>query len=145
MKSWTQLSDFTLTFHFHALEKEMATHFSVLAWRIPGTGEPGRLPSMGLHRVRHNWRDLAAAALHGKNPKYWNLLITLLSPPPAKQTQKAFYSSSNDHISSGPESSPGSLNNYLFLLMVVQTYLKSLISPQNFSITHTKKFLRKKE
>ena len=50
--SWTQLSDFTLTFHFHALEKEMAAHSSVLAWRIPGTAEPGRLPSMGSHRVR---------------------------------------------------------------------------------------------
>ena len=48
------LSDFTLTFHCHALEKEMATHSSVLAWRIPGTGEPGGLPSMGLHGVRHN-------------------------------------------------------------------------------------------
>ena len=46
-KSWTQLSDITFTFHFHALEKEMATHSSVLAWRIPGTGEPGGLPSMG--------------------------------------------------------------------------------------------------
>ena len=50
----TQLSDFTLTFHFHALEKEMATHSSVLAWRIPGTGEPGGLPSMGSHRVGHD-------------------------------------------------------------------------------------------
>ena len=50
----TQLSDFTFTFHFHALEKEMATHSSVLAWRIPGTGEPGGLPSMGLHRVGHD-------------------------------------------------------------------------------------------
>ena len=53
-KSWTQLSDFTFTFHFHALEKEIATHSSVLAWRIPGTGETGGLPSMGSHRVRHN-------------------------------------------------------------------------------------------
>ena len=53
-KSQTRLSDFTFTFHFHALEKEMATHSSVLAWRIPGTGEPGRLPSMALHRVGHN-------------------------------------------------------------------------------------------
>ena len=52
----------TFTFHFHALEKEMATHSSVLAWRIPGTGEPGGLPSMGSHRVRHDWSDLAAAA-----------------------------------------------------------------------------------
>ena len=50
----TRLSDFTFTFHFHALEKEMATHSSVLACRIPGTGEPGGLPSMGLHRVRHD-------------------------------------------------------------------------------------------
>ena len=56
-------SDFTFTFHFHALEKEMATHSSVLAWRIPGTGEPGRLPSMGSHRVGHDWSDLAAAAV----------------------------------------------------------------------------------
>ena len=53
-KSRTQLSDFTFTFHFHALEKEMATHSSVLAWRIPGTGEPGGLPSMGSHGVGHN-------------------------------------------------------------------------------------------
>ena len=53
-KSRTLLSDFTFTFHFHALEKEMATHSSVLAWRIPGTGEPGGLPSMGSHRVGHD-------------------------------------------------------------------------------------------
>ena len=53
-KSRTRLSDFPFTFHFHALEKEMATHSSVLAWRIPGTGEPGGLPSMGLHRVGHD-------------------------------------------------------------------------------------------
>ena len=53
-KSWTRLSDFTFTFHSHALEKEMETHSSVLAWRIPGTGEPGGLPSMGLHRVEHD-------------------------------------------------------------------------------------------
>ena len=50
----TRLSDFTFTFHFHALEKEAATHSSVLAWRIPGTREPGGLQSMGLHRVRHD-------------------------------------------------------------------------------------------
>ena len=53
-KSQTRLSDFTFTFHFHALEKEVETHSSVLAWRIPGTGEPGGLLSMGLHRVGHN-------------------------------------------------------------------------------------------
>ena len=57
-KSRTRLSNFTFTFNFYALEKEMATHSSVLAWRIPGTGEPGGLPSMGSHRLGH---DLAAA------------------------------------------------------------------------------------
>ena len=61
-KSRARLRDFTFTFHFHALEKEMATHFSVLAWRIPGTGEPGGLPSMGSHRV-----DLAAAVYINPN------------------------------------------------------------------------------
>ena len=65
-KSPTGLSDFTFTFHFHALEKEMATHFCVLAWIIPGTGEPGGLPSMGSHRVRHDWSNLAAAAAYYK-------------------------------------------------------------------------------
>ena len=63
--SWSTISehsDFTLTFHFHALEKEMATHSSILAWRIPGLGEPGGLPSMGSHRVGHDRSDLAAAA-----------------------------------------------------------------------------------
>ena len=53
-KSWTRLNDFTFTFHFHALEKEMATHSTTLAWRIPGTGEPDGLPSMGSHRVGHD-------------------------------------------------------------------------------------------
>ena len=61
-KSQTWLSNFTFTFHFHSLEKEMAIHSSVLAWRILGTGEPGGLPSMESHRVGHDWSDLAAAA-----------------------------------------------------------------------------------
>ena len=61
-KNRTRLSDFTFTFHFHTLEKEMATHSSVLAWRIPGTVAPGRLPSVGSHRVGHYCSDLAAAA-----------------------------------------------------------------------------------
>ena len=70
-KSQTRLSDFTFTFHFHALEKAMATHSSVLAWRIPGTGEPGGLRSMGSQRVWHNWSDLAAAAAAGNNPAWF--------------------------------------------------------------------------
>ena len=70
-KSWTWLSDFTFTFHFHALEKEMAAHSSVLAWRIPGTGAPGGLLSMRSHRVGHNWSGLAAAAADRKHFTQW--------------------------------------------------------------------------
>ena len=65
-KSRTWLSDFTFTFPFHALKKEMVTHSSVLAWRIPGTGELGGLPSMESHRVGHDWSDLAAAVAETK-------------------------------------------------------------------------------
>ena len=73
-KSWTRLSTFTFTFHSHALEREMATHSSVLAWRIPGTAEPGGLPSMGSHRVGHDWSGLAAAAAIRTpgSQKVWN-------------------------------------------------------------------------
>ena len=78
-KSWIWLSDLTFTFHFHALEKEMATHSSLLAWRIPGTGEPGGLRSVGSHRVRHDWSNLAAAAaalrLSLERPPTWKPLI----------------------------------------------------------------------
>ena len=63
-KSWTRLSNFTFTFHFLALEKEMATHSSVLTWRIPGTEEPGGLLPMGSHRVSHDWSDLAATTAY---------------------------------------------------------------------------------
>ena len=84
-KSRARLNDFTFSFHFHALEKEMATHSSVLAWRIPGTGEPGRLPSMGSHRVRHDWRDLAVAVvgeatLHSFSSIHSTHMWFLLSP-----------------------------------------------------------------
>ena len=67
----TWLSDFPFPFHFHALEKEMAAQSSVLAWRIPGMGEPGGLPSMGLHRVGHDWSDLAAAAAAAAIHHWW--------------------------------------------------------------------------
>ena len=69
-KSRTQLSNFTFTFHFHALEKEMAIHSSVLNWRIPGMGEPGGLPSVGSHRVGHDWSDLAATAAAQESSEY---------------------------------------------------------------------------
>ena len=68
-RSRARLSDFTFIFHFPALGKEMAIHPSVLAWRIPGTEEPGGLPSMGSHRVGHDWSDLAAAAAAAGNSK----------------------------------------------------------------------------
>ena len=77
-KSRTHPSDFTFTFHFNALEKEMATHSSVLAWRIPGTGEPGGLPSMGSQRVGHDWSDLAAAA-GPFNPRFLSSSFVILS------------------------------------------------------------------
>ena len=82
IKSRTRLSHFTFTFRFHALEKEMATHSSVLARRIPGTGEPGGLLSMGWHRVGHAWSNLAAATAMswpattvccGARPGVWTL------------------------------------------------------------------------
>ena len=102
-KSRTRLSDFTFTFHFHALEKEMATHSSVLAWRIPGMEEPGGLPSMGSHRVGHDWSDLAAAAelmpillkLFQKIAEeetlpnsFYRATITLIPKPDKDNTQK---------------------------------------------------------
>ena len=81
-KRQTRLSDFTFTFHFHALEKEMATHSSVLAWRVPGTGEPDGLPSMRLHRVRHDWSNLAVSSsrMHHMVPST-NLWLLLCQSP----------------------------------------------------------------
>ena len=84
-KTWTGLSAFTFTFDFHALEKEIATHPSVLAWRIPGMGELHGLPSMGSHRVRHDWSYLAAADLYNSFlffvPGFFFFFFTL---PPVK-------------------------------------------------------------
>ena len=89
-KSWTQLSNFTFTVRFHTLEKEMATHSSVLAWRIPGSGEPGGLPFMGSHvyGVGQDWSDLAAAAAAARLviaflPRSKHLLISWLWSPSA--------------------------------------------------------------
>ena len=78
-------SDTTERLHFHALEKEMATHSSVLAWRIPGMGEPGGLPSMGSHRVGHDWSDLAVAVL------YLPTLKRFMPPPPPKNVKHHSY------------------------------------------------------
>ena len=75
-RSRIQLSNFTFTFHFHALEKEMAIYSSVLAWRIPGTGEPGGLPSMGSHRVGHDWSDLAVGSPL-QIPSFWGLGLNI--------------------------------------------------------------------
>ena len=83
----TRLSDFTFIFHFHALEKEMATHSSVLVWRIPGTGEPAGLLSMGSHRVGHDRSDLAAVAAAERKCK----ALFLPSVQPAALHQARFY------------------------------------------------------
>ena len=80
-QSWTRLSDFTFTFHFPALEKEMATRSSVLVWRIPGTVEPGGLPSMGSHRVGHNWSNLVALVrkIYSHGGRYYLATETYIS------------------------------------------------------------------
>ena len=83
-KSRTRLSDFSFTFHFHALEKEMATHSSVLAWRIPGMGQPGGLLSLGSHRVGHDWSNLAAAAAELFISPSRNFTIFHYTPPEQK-------------------------------------------------------------
>ena len=88
-KSRAWLSDFTFTFPFHALQKEMATHSSVLAWRIPETGEPGGLPSLGSHRVGHEWSDLAAAAKQNEN-----------AGSLAQKMIKNFKTATTDHLTS---------------------------------------------
>ena len=88
--SRTRRSDFTFTFPFHALQKEMATHSSVLAWRIPETGEPGGLPSLGSHRVGHEWSDLAAAAAK-QNENAGSL---------AQKMIKNFETATTDHLTS---------------------------------------------
>ena len=90
-RSQTRLSDFTFTFHFHALEKEMAAQSSVLAWRIPGTGEPGGLPSMGLHRVGHDWSDIAAAAADYFNDWIVSIIIKLIVHLKKKKTPKGWF------------------------------------------------------
>ena len=81
VSSQNRLSNFTFSFHFHALEKEMAAHSSVLAWRIPGTGEPGELPSMWSHRVGHHWSDLAGSHLAFRNAQLPDHFFPALRTP----------------------------------------------------------------
>ena len=110
-KSRERLSDFPFTFHFHASEKEMATHSSVLACRIPGMGEPGGLPSMGSHRVGHDWSDLAAAAQY---VTLWNYLFFTENNSPY-DSSKVFYAS---------KICPSFALKNCFFVVVVVTYKK---------------------
>ena len=105
-KSRARLSDFTFTFHFHALKKEMATHSSVLAWRIPGTGEPGGLPSMGSHRVGHDWSNLAAAAASSRSGHcdYWMVTVPLSVDMPFLESPNSVTIISVDKIQSSARS-----------------------------------------
>ena len=106
-KSRTLLSNFTFTFHFHALEKEIATHSSVLAWRIPGTGEPSGLPSMRSHRVGHDWSDLAEIIIK-KNRVNWGEYPDLFRS--SKLQEKRKFSVCSFHIQQ-----PIFLRNFYFI------------------------------
>ena len=104
-QSQIRLSNFTFTFHFHALEKEMATQSSILAWRIPGMGEPCGLPSMGSHRVGHDWGDLVAAAAWALLPcGTWNL--SSRNPHPLSEGGVFLYF----------------LNDFIYLLVVLSLF-----------------------
>ena len=105
-KSRAQLSNFTFTFHFHALEKEMATHSSILAQRIPGTAEPGGLLSMGSHRIRHDWSTLAAAAAVLSHVQLFESLWTI-----AHQAPLSMGFSRQEYWSGLPCPPPGDLPN----------------------------------
>ena len=122
-KSRTGLSDFTFTFHFHALEKEMAPHSRVLAWRAPGTGEPGVLPSMGSPKVRHNWSDLAAA--------------TLPCPPQGESYCTHIVQFSSVQFSSVAQSCPtlwDPMNPYSRGILMTHPYFSSSMSQKNSMI-----------
>ena len=115
-KSRTRLSNLTFTFHFHASEKEMASHSSVLVWRIPGMGEPGGLPSMGLHRVGHNWSDLAAAAAEAAGVSIFFLFLSrmcnifLPTFPSHSDSKESTCTVGDPGLISGPARSPGERN-----------------------------------
>ena len=106
-KSRTRLSNLTFTFHFHASEKEMASHSSVLVWRIPGMGEPGGLPSMGLHRVGHNWSDLAAAAAEAAGV---SIFFSFFPECVTYSSQLFLVTQTDPGLIPGPARSPGERN-----------------------------------
>ena len=137
-EGWTRLSDFTFTFHFHALEKEKATHSSVLAWRIPGTGELRGLPSMGSHRVGHDWSDLAVVAtcpdmlsftsdllnayiMILKSESHGNLVVNALSPHIRRlgfsnfdKESAFFFTNLADDLEACPNLKPNKLGQYQY-------------------------------
>ena len=133
-RTQTRLSDFTFTFHFHALEKEMATHSTVLAWRIPGMGEPGGLPSVGSHRVRHDWSDLAAAAA-GCSPSDFSVVGVLLG----KNTGMNYHFLLQG-IFQTLESNPGLLH-YWQILYLLSLHLTNNTSTNNYFLKN-KNFLK---
>ena len=124
-KSRTRLSDFTFPFHFDALEKEMAAHSSVLAWRIPGTGEPGGLPSMGWHGVGHDWRDLAAEELILRQSRVLGVSV----PTPKSQGVASSPSVGLSSFKSGNKGDSGT-----FLAATRHRHLQILISWTTLSI-----------
>ena len=126
--SRTRLSNFTFTFHFNELEKEMATHSSVFAWRIPGMGEPGGRLSMGLHRVGHDWSNLAAAAAA------FHILVCLCL---SLLISESFCSVLKDtHEGPSPAFMPP--GSYLFFEMVSTSGASIVPLPQIFDILYVK-------
>jgi len=137
-KSQTQLSDFTFTFHFPALEKEMAAHSSVLAWRIPGTGEPGGLPSMGSHRVGHDWSDLAAAAASWA---FCNLLFSVTVHPYGCEIRPCWHVETFTHFPCCmPPYRSGPLTSSVLLLMDIcaasTLLLSQVMLPWNSQVSY---------
>ena len=136
-KSWTWLSDFTFTFHFHALENEMVTHSSVLAWRIPGTGEPGGLPSMGSHRIGHDWSDLAAAGFVLESTSLTYTICILMLKYKVKIMKTTWHCHKYGHISNGivqsPYTDPCERENSKALQIIMKLNIWKLIHLTNLS------------
>ena len=136
LQSRIRLSDFTFTFHFHALQKEMTTYSNVLAWRIPGMGEPGGLPSMGSHRVGHDWSNLAAAAAVAENKEGLKSLLMKVKEESEKaglkfniQKTKIMASSSTYHFMANRWRNNGNSDRLYFLGL--QNYCGWWLQPWN--------------